>query len=193
MNARSSPTTIELALARATRLARVPALVLTVGTAGCEADPDDPVIEEFIALQHDFEGFPGWEHESLGFAETTPGHPGGQRTVYVNERPPADADELPLGTIIVKTMETDDFGLLVLAMAKRGAGYNEDGAVGWEWFELALDDAGHPVIVWRGKDPPDGECYGCLPGTESMIEPTSCNDCHVQAADRDFVYTPLAD
>jgi len=169
-----------------------PALALALALPGCTAETDEPSPAEFIALQRDFEGFPRWEHESLGFSETTPGHPGGARTVYVNERPPTDADEIPVGTIIVKTMETDDFGLLILAMAKRGADYNEDGAMGWEWFELALDDAGHPVIVWRGEDPPDGECYGCLPGTESMIEPTSCNDCHVGAAEQDYVFTPLA-
>lgn len=168
------------------------ALSLALGSGGCDAAADEPEAGEFIALQRDFEGFPRWEHESLGFAATTPGHPGGQRTVYVNERPPAHDEEIPLGTIIIKTMETDDFGLLVLAMARRGGGYNEDGAVGWEWFELALDDMGRPVIVWRGEDPPDGECYGCLPGTESMIEPTSCNDCHVHAAAQDHVYTPLA-
>lgn len=167
------------------------ALALAGLGLGCETG-GEPEPAEFIALQRDFEGFARWEHESLGIAETTPGHPGGQRTVYVNERPPADADEVPVGTVIVKTMETDDFGLLVLAMAKRGADYNPDGAIGWEWFELAIDDTGHPVIVWRGKDPPDGECYGCLPGTESMIEPTSCNDCHEAVADRDYVYTSLA-
>jgi hypothetical protein len=165
------------------------ALALALAAPGCETSPDDPAADEFIAFQSDFEGFPGWEHESLGFAETTPGHPGGLRTVYINERPPAGADEVPLGTIIVKTMETDDFGLLVLAMAKRGNDYNPDGALGWEWFELTLDDEGRPVIVWRGKDPPDGECYGCLPGTESMIEPTSCNDCHEHVAAQDYVYT----
>jgi hypothetical protein len=172
--------------------ARMVTLTLALAGLGCDTDRGELEPTEFIALQHDFEGFARWEHESLGFAETMPGHPGGQRTVYVNERPPAGAEEVPVGTCIVKTMETDDFGLLVLAMAKRGNGYNEDGAVGWEWFELAIDDAGRPVIVWRGKDPPDGECYGCLPGTESMIEPTSCNDCHEQAADQDYVYTPLA-
>ena len=167
-------------------------LALALAGAACESDEGEETPDEFIALQRDFEGFARWEHESLGFAETTPGHPGGQRTVYVNERPLASDDEIPIGTIVVKTMETDDFGLLVLAMAKRGAGYNPEGAVGWEWFELTLDDEGRPVIVWRGKDPPDGECYGCLPGTESMIEPTSCNDCHVGAEEQDYVFTALA-
>lgn len=166
-------------------------LVLWAGLLGpaCEADPGDPLESEFIAFQSDFEGLRRWDHESLGFAVDSPGHPGGQRTVYINQRPPADADGYELGTIVVKTMETDDFGLIVLAMAKRGGGYNDEGAQGWEWFELTLDDQGRPVIVWRGKDPPDGECYGCLPGTESMIEPTSCNDCHIEVAEQDFVYT----
>lgn len=58
-----------------------------------------------------------------------------------------------------------------------------------QWEHEALDDDGRPVIVWRGKDPPDGECYGCLPGAESMIEPTSCNACHERAADQDYVYS----
>lgn len=166
-------------------------LALCAGLLGaaCEAAPDDPLATELIAFQSDFEGFSRWDHESLGFAEDSPGHPGGQRTVYINALPPGDTDDLPVGTILVKTMETDDFGVLVLAMVKRGGGYNDDGAQGWEWFELTLDDQGRPVIVWRGKDPPDGECYGCLPGTESMIEPTSCNDCHAEVAAQDFVYT----
>jgi hypothetical protein len=168
------------------------ASILALALAGCEADPGEPALDEFIALQRDFEGFQGWEQESLGWVQTTPGHLVGQRTVHVNERPLASDDEFPVGTIIVKTMEHYEYGILILAMAKRGAGYNADGAMGWEWFELALDEDGRPVIVWRGKDPPDGECYGCLPGTESMIEPTSCNDCHEQVAEQDYVYTSLA-
>ncbi len=167
------------------------ALVLAAGLGGlgCEADPSEPAAAEFIALQSDFEGFARWDHESLGFAADSPGHPGGQRTVYINQRPPAAVAGFEVGTILVKTMETDDFGVLVLAMAKRGGGYNDEGAQGWEWFELTLDDLGRPVIVWRGQDPPDGECYGCLPGVESMIEPTSCNDCHLEVEAQDHVYT----
>lgn len=168
------------------------AWILALALAGCETDPDEPPLEEFIALQRDFEGFQDWEQESLGWVQSSPGHLVGQRTVYIEERPRAGDDELPVGTIIVKTMEHYEYGIFILAMAKRGADYNPDGAVGWEWFELALDDDGRPVIVWRGKDPPDGECYGCLPGAESMIEPTSCNDCHVGAAEQDYVFTPLA-
>lgn len=166
------------------------ALGLAVTAPGCDGPDAAADADEFIALQRDFDGFTSWEHESLGYAPQGPGHPAGDRVIYINERP-TTADELPVGTVIVKTMDTVDEGLLVLAMVKRGGDYNDDGAQGWEWFELALDDQGRPVIVWRGQDAPDGECYGCLPGTETAIEPTSCNDCHERAADQDYVYTAL--
>ena len=145
--------------------------------------------DEFVAMQRDFSGFPEWPHASLGVVPTMPGHPGGSLTIYINHGQPPAPQPFPTGTIIVKVSDGDDtVAPFILAMAKRGGDYNAEGAIGWEWFELKFDDNAEPVIVWRGEDAPDGECYGCLPGDDPMAEPTSCNDCH-GASEQDSVYS----
>lgn len=103
----------------------------------------------------------------------------------VPRRSPDTVAVLPVGTIIVKTIEdtyTDEI-TQVHAMSKRVEDYNEDGALGWEWFELQLDEDARPVIIWRGTHPPDGECYHCPPGTdpEKAAMLGDCNICHAGA------------
>ena len=61
---------------------------------------------------------------------------------------------------------------------KRGAGFNADGAAGWEWFQLANGPGDAPTILWRGVGPSDGDAYGADTG--------GCNGCH-DAARWDYI------
>jgi hypothetical protein len=159
--------------------------------AGClDHTPIPGAGESFVAMQVDFSGYSSWDAVSIGAAGDDSGHPEGERTVYVNELPPADAESFPVGTVIVKTIEGAD----IHAMVKRGEGFNTDGAVGWEWFELVLATNGEPVIKWRGEEPPAGETYGSLPGVPVDSGDTltgDCNACHTARSDNDFVHAVL--
>ena len=88
---------------------------------------------------------------------------------------------------MLKTVEDQATAEIVQihAMVKRGGNYNADGIPGWEWFDLGLDEEARPVIEWRGEHPPDGECYGCAPGTDpaEAAELGDCNNCHAGAQD----------
>ena len=79
-----------------------------------------------------------------------------------------------MGTLIVK--ETASDGKL-FARVKRGSGYNQTGAVDWEWFELA-EASGAVVVRWHGFGPPAGEDSG------------GCNSCHKAAPANDYVLSP---
>jgi hypothetical protein len=165
--------------------ARVFAVFALIAAAAC--DGDDASGGEFVALQRDFDGFGAWDVAWTGSGEKGPAHRAGGRTVRVNREPATLEAPVPVGTIVVKTVEDPEFGEIVQihAMAKRGGDYNPEGVVGWEWFDLELDDDGHPVIIWRGPKPPNGECYGCAPGTDPVEAAMlgDCNNCHAEAAD----------
>jgi hypothetical protein len=133
----------------------------------------------FIALQRDFAGFEDWEPFSFEQTADGPAHLAGPRTVYLNHRPPRGSTTFPIGTILVKSIKPPGADEQILAMVKRGAGFNQNGATGWEWFELQRSAQGAPVIVWRGVGPPAGENYSQTG--------TSCNDCHSAGSDNDFV------
>lgn len=149
--------------------------------------------DTFVAMQADFSGYTTWDAvpvdaAPVDVASDDSGHPEGERTVYVNAPPTVDAVTFPVGTVIVKTIGG---GADIHAMAKRGAGFNTDGAVGWEWFELVLATDGEPVIKWRGAEPPAGETYGSLPGEPVDSGDTvtgDCNSCHGAVSDNDFVH-----
>lgn len=145
--------------------------------------------ETFIALQSDFATFRSWPSQGVATADT--GHVTGDRVVYLNAEPEAGVTSFPVGTILVKTIQWEG-GEDVHAMAKRGGGFNPDGAVGWEWFELVSAEDGTPVIKWRGASPPEGESYGSLPGGSTDTADTitgDCNQCHGALAANDFVWT----
>ncbi len=142
--------------------------------------------ESFIAMQADFADFLAWERIVVEGGVDV-GHGAASKSVYLNGRPPERATSWPVGTIIVKVAPTED-GREIHAMAKRGEGYNRDGAVGWEWFELALDE-GEPVIAWRGTAPPDGQGYGQATVDTASPEVVDCNACHRGAAATDFTWT----
>lgn len=152
--------------------------------AGEEAPPPPrlPAAEPFIAFERDFQGFRRWpsialpEREAQGLT-----HLDGRRTEFVNARPPAGASTFPVGTILVKEIDTGKRGHHQLfAMVKRGGGYNAQGARGWEWFELREREDGSVGVNWRGLNAPSGEGYGGDPAG-------GCNGCHEIAADNDFV------
>lgn len=172
------------------------ALALALAGTACDGEADDPPAEHqtFIATQSDFEGFAQWERFSIDDPAVVPNHVAGIRSVFLNQRPAADALEFPVGTIIVKWNDSD-LGSQIHAMVKRGGDYNLDGAHNWEWFDLTFDDEGAVVIRWRGLAPPDGECYGCAPGVEPTTpEGGDCNGCHAAAAeDNDWVQSTVLD
>jgi hypothetical protein len=75
-------------------------------------------------------------------------------------------------------------------MAKRGGGYNADGAVGWEWFDLVFAEDGlTPVIDWRGIEPPSGTGYLCWMEDGDTAIIADCNGCHVGSSANDYVHT----
>jgi hypothetical protein len=138
----------------------------------------------FVASVASFQNFHAW-------TALTPTAPNGvtdtidtthPRTVYITPRPPHGSTSFPIGTVIVKEFESGSTtDRRVLAMVKRGGGFNADGAVGWEWFELKNVDDTNVQIIWRGVAPPAGESYA--PGS------VTCNDCHGAAKGNDFVWT----
>ena len=142
---------------------------------GC-ATPEAPPAG-FIALSRDFEGYADWESVTLDGGNIDDVHTASPRRVFLNAQPDAGATEWPVGTIIVKELPFTTF-----AMVKRGAGYNERGARGWEWFELVPDIPGTVLIKWRGLGPPLGENYSKTGQT--------CNDCHGAHVVNDSVLTP---
>lgn len=144
--------------------------------------------DSFVAMQSDFADFQSWMATPVAEGDT--GHPDGDRVVYLNAEPETGASAFPVGTMIVKTIAWSG-GTDIHAMVKRGGGFNPDGAVGWEWFEIVLSDQGSPVILWRGDVPPEGEVYGQLPGQTADTSTTEgdCNACHGAAVNNDYVHT----
>lgn len=139
-------------------------------TGGVELRPVGADID-FVAFGSDFKGFRSWPSFTIpGAPDLSGAHLAGDRTVYINRLPPADATEFPKGTVIVKA--TGGAEPKLFAMAKRGNNYNDTGAIGWEWFEVR-ELAGDTVmdVEWHGFGPPDGEEYaGNAEG--------GCNGCH---------------
>lgn len=138
----------------------------------------DAGAETFVPFASDFAGYTRWEKFELpgGIAQLS-SHLAGDRTLYLNRRPPSGATAFAVGTLIVKTTT-----MQIFAMAKRGGNYNADGAVDWEWLELEGTPE-QPFIRWRGLGPPNGEAYG-------GVGNSGCNNCHSGAWENDFVQSP---
>jgi hypothetical protein len=157
--------------------------------SGCldnKLDPSDaPTV--YLAQQTDFADYLKW----MAFpSDVTEEHGGviGTTTIYVKELPPANEHAFPVGALVVKTMKAIDSDTMTIhAMAKRGSGFNADGALGWEYFELILQKNGTPAILWRGEQPPSGEMYQSLLGTTTPSTAAAtegnCNDCHASGTD----------
>ena len=136
----------------------------------------------FIAVERDFRCFRSWSRLELGAGSGTTVHDMGQRVAYVNRKPGPGQKTFPVGTMIVKTTQSEKApeDWQIFAMVKRGGGFNASGASDWEWFELKIAD-GSPTLLWRGLGPPVGEGYA---------QGASCNDCHATAKPNDFVQSP---
>lgn len=156
------------------------------GTSSGVEGATSTVAEPFVAFERDFQSFRRWETFPLGDRPAMGVvHLAGMRTDFVNHRPPKGASSFPVGTIVVKEIGSaaNPDTHQIFAMVKRGGGYNMQGAVGWEWFELQPRAEGGVTIVWRGTGPPNGEVYG----SEKV---GTCNDCHGTAATNDYVLAP---
>lgn len=133
----------------------------------------------YIALQSDFRDYEDW----MQFDADVEGEHGGvvgTITEYLNELPESGADEFPVGTMIVKTVQPKDGPTPAIhAMVKRGGTFNKSGALGWEYFELQKNEKGTPLIAWRGAAPPTGERYKNLLNPNADTVEADCNGCHV--------------
>ncbi len=163
---------------------------VALALAGCAGGLPPCEGPEFVAFASDFADFQRWHRTELDDADPRLG--GGPRVVYVNALPPRGATAFPQCTMFVKTTERGDdpSKWFMVGMAKRGGGYNADGATGWEWFDLDANADGVPAIDWRGPTPPEGRGYDCARGEDEGTEVENvgdCNTCHAAAADNDFV------
>jgi hypothetical protein len=155
-----------------------------VCAAGCARSPADGA--PFVAEDSDFAGYTSWYSTPLtddtGLSDVV--YPAGARVGFLNHRPPAGASAYPEGTVVVKAIERGSGPpeWEIFGMAKRGGGYDADGAVGWEFFLLLADTDGTLHIVSRGLAPmDDGHAgdMGMASGTyfeNGQIVP--CNVCH---------------
>ncbi len=171
--------------------------LFTVGAASAACGQHEPrplpTREPFIALERDFQDFERWHKVDLSHrpavSET---HASGEAHEYASHLPSAGSKEFPVGTILVKTVKSNHDaqdatkkvapkGNDIFAMVKRGGGYNQRGAPGWEWFELRRREDDSLGIVWRGVNPPNGEGYAGDPMG-------GCNGCHQMAIKNDYVH-----
>lgn len=158
-------------------------VLLAVGSiAGCAA-PEEP--GGFVATAEDFADFRDWPAFDLPAESVTESHLDGPRRLYFTAVPESSDAPFPVGTILVKTVEAGEPPEWEIhAMVKRGEGFNEDGARGWEFFDLDVDASGVVSIEWRGEGPPPGSLG--YPGDGEG--PGQCNGCHWVVPERDYVF-----
>lgn len=158
------------------------------GIGGCSSDGNESATQSadtacFVAQSSDFTPFKTWPSNHYDAPTDLAGnvHVAGPRTEYWNRAPEKGALTFPVGTIIVKAIETSSTSAHhVFAMVKRGCGFNASGAKDWEWFELGDQNQ----ILWRGVVPASGDSYNG--------DPTGgCNGCHGKGcAANDSVCSP---
>jgi len=183
---------VGLGTARPRRARDCTALVVALTLGACldhELPPDEGAAdrEVFIALQRDFADFLDWPAFELATVEH--GGASGEVVVYLDRIPPSGAEEWPVGTMLVKTVEVGaPTSWVIHAMVKRGGDFNAHAALGWEYFELAINDEGTPVLLWRGEEPPGEGSYLPTPGlgAETTME-ADCNACHAASSENDHV------
>lgn len=149
---------------------------------GGDAPADDA--GTFVAFAPDFANYTNWASFNLG--DGGAGDDAGcvhvadvPRVAYLNATPAHGATEFPVGTILVKEIHAGaaKSDWQVLAMVKRGGGYNPaSGCAGWEWFGLDVTGAS-PAIQWRGVQPPTSESYASCGACSSCHSAASFNDC----------------
>jgi hypothetical protein len=175
-------------LPRGTALVAVVTASLMSFTACSASDASgngDDAGPTFTPIQGDFQSFHSWQSFTF-IGQAIPDSPhltAGLRTDYLNHLPPPGATSFPVGTIIVKEVDQGTAtSRSVFAMVKVGGGYNTQGAVDWEWYELTNNADGSESIRWNGVAPPPGDPYA--------NSPVTCNQCHGQAKGNDFVQSP---
>ena len=150
--------------------------------AGTQGSPDGGT---FIAVSSDMNGYHSWQRYDAGSDVVDQVHSNGLRTDYINKVPHHGQTEFDIGTIVIKEVASEDGGPpQIFAMAKRGGGYNDGGALNREWFSLQDAGTGDNIeIVWRGEGPPQNDNYGA--------SHEACNECHASlAGSNDFVASP---
>lgn len=157
-------------------------LVSCASPAPGKAPTRAPVPEVFIAMLDDLIVYEKWERFDRGLDRVPPTHDG-QTRIYVDRLPAPGASEFEVGTRIVRVEERSDGPWEIHAMVKRGGGFNAEGARGWEFFELTLDEGGGANMVWRGLGPPSGDGYVAPEGGHLL----DCNHCHAAAEWNDSV------
>lgn len=144
---------------------------------------EEETAENFQVMSSDLQDFRSWPSYVLNDG-TSEVHRG-----FLNKAPASGDGSFAKGTIIIKTEEpSDDISTwAVYGMVKRGPGYNQAGAIGWEWLELKPKRSGRGWdIDWRGVEPPNGASYRCV----EQFGPSApdCNACHAsKARQNDFV------
>lgn len=158
-------------------------VLLALGaTLGC-AEPGES--GELVATEEDFASFRDWPAFDLPEESLTESHANGPRRLYYSDVPDSPEAPFPVGTILVKTVENGaPTEWEIHAMVKRGGGFNEAGAQGWEFFDLDIDASGVVRIEWRGDGPPPGSLG--YPGAGEGAG--QCNGCHWVVPERDYVF-----
>ncbi len=136
----------------------------------------------FLAMLDDLASYPKWRRFDRGVDRVPPTHDG-LTFIHVDPMPAPGATEFAVGTRIVRVEQRDDAPWELHAMVKRGGGFNEAGAAGWEFFELTLDGDGRASMLWRGLGPPSGDGYRAPEGGALL----GCNHCHAAATWNDSV------
>src|SRR5688572_15791759 len=132
------------------------AAFVSLAIAGCGEDPVAPATPSvFIALNRDFEPFEGWTRFARIEDRIPPAHTGRRSFVYASRMPARGATHFAVGTMLMRVdqLGDDPTHWEVHAMAKRGGGFNPDGADDWEFFGIQLDGNRRPAIAWRGEGP----------------------------------------
>jgi hypothetical protein len=158
------------------------ALPLLLFVACATEEPAPAVSEPFIVLDRDLASFRDWMYFELDVTPLVPHDTiAAPRRIYVNRVPPPGNEPFPVGSILVKTVEEATYAeWSVHAMVKRGGGFNAQGAVGWEFFDIHMADDGVPVISWRGIGDTTDPC--------GYHDTMSCNACHGVIPSSDHVF-----
>jgi hypothetical protein len=165
---------------------------------GCSSGSDPSVVApadgsapaaptEFVAQASTFAGFCKWSSAPATPIQSVPVgiHGLNDMVVYWRQPPPHGATSFPVGTVILKeSQDATPASRIVFAMVKRkarGAGYNSDGADGWEWFSLQDLGSCSASINWRGPSAPVLTSY-------SDLLVGDCNGCHGKVTSSDYVW-----
>jgi hypothetical protein len=157
--------------------------LLALMSVSCSTTPPPDEPPQFVGMSH-------WTSFARGTSLVHIDDPMGQSTVYIDRLPAHGATEFPVGTHIMRVMGSgsDPSQWSAHGMLKVGGDFNTGGAVGWEFYGLALSLDAHGELVsrtmWRGTGPPDGNGYVAADGGPIL----GCNHCHGATPSNDSVF-----